>query len=268
MTVLVAVFRRPEMLKALLCERLPSDDTEEGRSKNPYVERVVPLSALPDAMCPWRDADIRAWRSLGKVPNLSKKAVKAVIRCLLSTVTDPDFNASDFEASEASEFSFERGAIDMRPLLCNPAGENRVLSALGDAVPGKAEHSELPSWHWTHRSELAELPAGFRRHFLWGLSLAPWSQVELMLAVHESLNLAKAPALSLAVARLATVGSREATLWWCDVLADLPEANRLRGVRHVLEAGAHSIAPTDKVRAAMIAEDWKQAAHSLAILVP
>jgi hypothetical protein len=89
-----------------------------------------------------------------------------------------------------------------------------------------------------------------------------------MLAVHESLELAKAPALSLAVARMAMVGSRQSTLWWCDVLADLPEANRLLAVRHILEAGAHSIAPTNNVRAAMVAEDWPQAAHSLAILVP
>ena len=127
MTVLVAVFRRPEMLKALLCERLHSDETEteEDRSnspyaKSPYVERVVPLSALPDAMCSWRDADIRAWRSLGKVPSMSQKAVKAIVRSLLSTVTDPDYHAPNLDGPEASEISFERGSVDLRPLLCNP----------------------------------------------------------------------------------------------------------------------------------------------------
>lgn len=263
MTVLVGVFRRPEMLKALLCERVQPGAGDETNSQNPYAERLVPLANLPDEMCPWQDSDIRAWRSLGKVPNLSKKATKAIIRTLLSTVVDPDY-----DAPEASEFSFEKGSVDLRPLLCNPEGEKRVLAELGEAVPSGAEESELPGWHWTHRSELAALPTGFRRHFLWGLSLAPWTHVELMAAVYESLNLASAPALSLAVARLATVGRRDAVLWWCDVLADVPEAAQVRAVRIILEAGAHSVPPNDATRAAITSQDWPLAKRLLARLVP
>ncbi len=262
MTVLIAVFRTPEMLKALLCQRLPFDENEQTNSESLYVERLVPLSSVPDEMCPWRDADIRAWRSLGKVPNLSKKAARAIVRSLLSTVVDPDFVPAD-----TSELQFEGASLDLRPLLCNAEGERRILLELGDAIPRNSEDAELPTWHWKRRSELAALPRGFRRHFLWGLSLAPWSEVELMLAVHQTLNLSNAQALSLAIARLATVGNRDATLWWCDILAELPPEIRVLAVRHILEAGAHSAIPNDESREALIAQDWRRASDCLSRLV-
>lgn len=256
MTVLVAVFRRPEMLKALLCERTTNADGETS-----YVERMLPVSSVPEDMCPWGDADIRSWRSLGKVPNMSRRATKAIVRTLLSTVIDPDYDAPDVR-----DFAFGKGPVDLRPLLCNAPGEERVLKELEETIAAHRTSSELPDWHWTHRHEVAALPAGFRRHFLWGLSLAPWSHVELMHAVYESLEMANAPEFSLALARMAIVGKRETILWWCDVFADVSATERTRAVRLVLEAGAQGAAPSDDIRSAMAKGDWGAAAKALAEL--
>ena len=258
MTVLLAVFRRPEMLKALLCERRSETERNESNPAEPYAERLVALSAVPEEMCTWRDADIRAWRSLGKVPSMSRKGTKAIVRLLLNTVVDPDF-----ENPSASDFNFDKGAVDLRPHLCNPAGERRVLEELGDAIPSDSNNSELPPWHWTHREEIAVLPKGFRRHFLWGLSLAPWSHVELMLAVHQTLELESHTETSLAVARLASVGGREATLWWCDVLADVPAELRAAAVEQVLISGAQAKMPDDGSRTALVAGDLDGASRAL-----
>ena len=261
MTVLLAVFRRPEMLKALLCERRDESEREAANPAVPYAERMVPLSAVPEEMCAWRDADIRSWRSLGKVPKMSTKAVKAVVRSLLSTVVEPEISTAPID-----ELSFAKGAVDFRPLLCNPAGEVRVLEELGDSIPSANATSELPPWHWEKRHSVAELPSGFRRHFLWGSSLAPWSHIELMLAAYQALELETNRSTSLAVGRLARVGNRKATLWWCDVLMDVPAELRSVAVEQVLMAGAQSAAPDAESRAALVAGDLKAASKRLTAL--
>ncbi len=257
MTVLLAVFRRPEMLKALLCERSGEFVPDGDGVAEPYRERVLALSSVHESICTWGDADIRAWRSLGKVPKMSGRAAQAVVRSLLGSVVDPDFDAPTDATLE-----FSNAPIDLRPLLCNPGGEQRVLGELGEAIPSE-NSTELPSWHWTHRHEIAALPIGFRRHFLWGLSLVSWQYVELMAAMFASLELADDMALSLAVARLAAVGRCENTLWWCDVLADVPKQKRARAVEMVLAAGASKGMPNPESRAALVAGDWAAALKRL-----
>lgn len=261
MTVLLAVFRRPEMLKALLCERRDGAEREASHQDQPYAERMVALSAVPETMCAWRDADIRAWRSLSKVPNVSARATRAIVRALLSTVVDPDYSGPT-----ESNLDFGGKPVDLRPLLCNPDGEERVLKELGEAIPKEDGASELPSWHWSRRQEIAAMPQGFRRHFLWGLSLDPWEHVQLMLAMFESLSLASHPALSLALARLSAVGSRGTILWWCDVIAEVPESGRIQAVEAILVAGAQASMPDAASREAMVSEDWSVAAECLAVL--
>ncbi len=258
MTVLVAVFRRPEMLKALLCERHNNADGTTA-----YLERIVALSAVPEEMCPWGDADIRAWRSLQKVPMMSARATKAIVRSLLSTVVDPEYSPP-----EARELRFDTGAVDLRPMLCGPLGEQRVLSEQGDAIACHRVSSELPDWHWSMREEIGALPPGFRRHFLWGLSLAPWEHVELMLAVYNALQLAEDSEFSFALARMAIVGKRETILWWCDVFADVEAQWRVRAVQLVLEAGAQGARPDATVRDALVRCDEAAATTALAKLVP
>ena len=257
MTVLLAVFRRPEMLKALLCERSGEFMPDGDGVAQPYRERVLALSSVHESICAWGDADTRAWRSLGKVPNMSARAAKAVVRSLLASVVDPDF-----DAPTTATLEFCETPIDLRPLLCNPDGERRVLAELGEAIPSE-NSTDLPRWHWTHRHEIAALPLGFRRHFLWGLSLVSWQYVELMAAMFESLELADNSALSLAVARLAAVGRCESTLWWCDVLADVPTPKRARAVEMILAAGAAKQLPQPQSRVALVAGDWNAALHQL-----
>ncbi len=241
------------MLKALLCER-----TEDAAAGVSYSEHLVPLSSVPEEMCPWRDADIRAWRSLQKVPSMSPRAVKAIVRSLLSTVVDPDA-----PKLAASEFSFGTQPVDLRPLLCNPAGEERVLSELSEAVEAHRESSELPDWHWTHRHQVAALPKGFQRHFLWGLSLAPWAHVELMLAVYETLGLERSTELSLAMGHFTVCTPRDTVLWWCDVLADVPSELRVVATGMVVASEARSHRPSDAIRSALASGDIEAARATL-----
>jgi len=248
------------MLKALLCTRVETTSPIHNGQSHVYVEQFVPLSSVPDDMCAWRDTDIRAWRSLSKVPTLSAKAVKAIVRSLLSTVVDPDYELPPYEALDLGD-----KPIDLRPQLCDPKGEDKWIIALGDACA--TSNSELPNWHWTKRHEIAALPKGFRTHFLWALSLATWEDLELMVAMHESLGLEQNHEVSLAVARMVAVGERTTALWWCDVLADVEEGNRIRAVQAILGAGAQSEMPDDASRHALVAGHWSAASKALAALV-
>jgi hypothetical protein len=255
--VVIAVFRRPEMLLALLSERREPFDAENSGHADPYVDRLVPFASVPEELCPWRDKDLKAWKSLGRVPGLSGRAARAIIRSLLASVPLPDMS---FE--EPAPVSLGRGIVDLRPLLCHPSGEEWMLGQLGDALPGKGE-SELPDWHWHRRRELAELPEDLRRYFLWSLALAPWESIEVAQAIHQTLGLAKDRSLLRAVALLLRRSGSARFPWWCDVLAELDPARRVRACELIIELGAAPCMPSDELRAAVHAADEEHLATTL-----
>ncbi len=235
------------MLKALLSFRNRPFDPEALDSSDPYVDRILPLNQVPDDLCPWRDKDVKAWRSLAKVPKMSPRAAQAVVRSLLSTVVEPGLHLDD-----PGEITFGSSAIDLRPSLCHPAGEERLLAMVGAA---QGVGSELPTWHWSNRQEIAGFAPSFRYYFLWRLSLASWEQVELVAAMHESLQLAEQQPLCRAVARLFAATKGDSALWWCDAIADAPVEFRVRATELVLVAGAQERRPTEESRLRMQRSD-------------
>lgn len=258
-TLLLAVFRRPEMLLALLSERRSPFEAGAPAQDDPYVDRVIPLASVPEELCPWRDVDVKAWKGLGRVPNLSGRTVQAIVRSVLGSVPEPSIKFED-----PGEVRFGAHAVDLRPPLCHPNGEKQLLKQVTPAL--REEASELPSWHWTHRDELAALPKGFRRYLLWGLSMSPWTHVELMLAVHDVLDLTHKPQLMRAVARLALLSRVERCLQWCDVVAEVDDAHRVHVVELVIELGAYGSSPSADCRLAIIEANWPRAKKLLSAL--
>ncbi len=250
-TLLLAVFRSPGMLKALLSQRVRPFEPEGEGDSDPYHDTILPLDQVPDALCPWRDADVKAWRSLSKVPKMSSRAAQAVTRVLLSTVIEPGLSVSD-----PGEIVFGAKAIDLRTSLCHPVGERQLIDLIGAQESSGA--SELPDWHWTHRQEIAELPSEFRYYFLWRLSLKTWDEVLVMVAMFESLNLSEDLPLARGVARLAAASDGDSLLWWCDALADVDSNRRIRSLEFVLALGLKECRPNDECRRAMQSGGWPE----------
>ncbi len=260
MTLLLAVFRSPGMLKALLSQRVRPFEPEGEGDSDPYHDTILSLDQVPDALCPWRDADVKAWRSLSKVPKMSSRAAQAVTRVLLSTVTEPGLSVA-----EPGEIVFGTKALDLRTTLCHPTGETQLIEVIG---PQSGGTSELPDWHWTHRQEIAGLPSKFRFYFLWRLSLKTWEEVLVMVAMFESLNLADDLPLCRGVARLSAAIKGDSLLWWCDALADLDSSRQLRALEFVLAVGVQDRNPSDECRRAMQSGTWPQLALVLESLLP
>lgn len=244
---LIAVIRRPQVIVALVSDRArPFSAAEAGR--DPYREEVVPLSMVSEAVCPWKDKDVRAWRALSSVPRLNERAALAIVRSIIGSVLDPDS-----EVTELPPLRFGGASVDVRPHLCNPDGEAELLAGLHEVLDSVTEEVEFPAWHWHRRHEVAALPAGFRHGFLWGLHLSPWDQVEATLAAYRELRLDQHPDLRRALARLLSLARRPLGLWWCDLLAELPAADRLRAAELIIESRAYEQAPDDEARRALLA---------------
>jgi hypothetical protein len=247
MTRLIAVIRRPQVIVALVSERT-RPFTAEQAGRDPYREQIVPLSTLSEAVCPWKDKDVRAWRALASVPRLNERAALAIVRSIIGSVVDPDS-----EVSALPPLRFGGASVDVRPYLCTPFGEADLLAGLHEVLDSVTDEVEFPAWHWHRRHDLAALPAGFRRGFLWGLHLSPWEQVEATLAAYRELGLDQQPELRLALARLLSLARRPLGLWWCDLLAELPAADRLRAAELIIESRAYEQAPDDEARRALLA---------------
>ena len=134
--------------------------------------------------------------------------------------------------------------------------------------PQTSGASELPDWHWTHRQEIAELPSGFRYYFLWRLSLKTWEEVQVMVAMFDSLNLANDLPLARGVARLAAASQGDSLLWWCDALADVDSNRRVRSLEFVLALGLKERRPSDECRRAMKSGGWPELYMALEELLP
>lgn len=244
---LLSVVRRPDAILAIV--------SVPGRGDAPFVSQRVPLSQVSEAVCPWRDKDVRAYTALARVPSMSRRAAQAIARTLIGSVCDPEA-----EIAEPGPLAFGAAPVDLRPQLCSPAGEERLLSAFADALP---EGGDLPTWHWHRRRDIAALPAGFRLELLWGLHLSSWEQVELTLAAHRALGLEDDAALRAAVARLLSHADRECGLWWCDLLAEAEPAARTPLAALVVATGAHRDRPSPELRRVVERGDLPAAARSL-----
>jgi hypothetical protein len=147
--------------------------------------------------------------------------------------------------------SFDGGAVDLRPHLCAPASEQALIDGIGQVLEEVSSDAAFPAWHWSHRQAIAVLAADFRRQFLWGLHLSPWTRVELTLAVYEALDLDRDEVLRRGVARLLSFCDRPIGIAWCRVLTDLEPAERSRACEMILESGAYAREPNDEARAAL-----------------
>lgn len=259
---LIAVLRQPRAVLALLSERTGPLSSDAAALPVPYRERRVPLADVSEAICPWRDRDVRAWTALGRVPNPSRRASLATLRALIATVADPAA-----QVGELPPLDFSRPPVDLRPYLCSPRHEQDLIDAIADVLEDATRDLEFPDWHWTRRDRIADMPAGFRTHFLWGLHLSPWSQVELTRAVYDDFDLGGETALRSAIARLLSLADREDGLWWCDALAETPAPHRVRAAELVLESGGSRTRPDRSVRDALAATDWPQATRMLLEIV-
>lgn len=249
---LLSVVRDPLSIVALLTDRAhPFDPDDDTADDAPYRQHRVPLSHVPEAFCPWRDKDLRAWRALARVPSLSRRAGAAIVRSMIGSVADPERPPGELAAID-----FGPGVFDLRPHLCAPDSEQAILDRLGDVLEEVSSAAEFPRWHWTHRAAIAMLPAPFRLQFLWGLHLSTWSQLELTLAVYEALELDAHDHLRLAVARLLSLADRAAGLAWARALLEVEPAARARACEIVIETEAYRGAPGEDARRALRAREW------------
>jgi hypothetical protein len=246
MSRLVSVLRRPELMLSVSVERARPFSSVPGPGV--FRTRTAALTQTPEAICPWRDRDVRAWKSLGRVPNLSRRAAQAIVRSLIASVVAPSH-----EARELGELRFGGSPVDVRPYLCQLDGEELLLEMLGEAIP---RDTELAPWHFERRAELAALPDKFQHYLLWGLALSGWPQVELTLAVYNELGLESDEESLLAVALIFTLCDRDAGLWWCDVLAELAPEVRAHAISVAIESEVLGARPDDDVRSLMIAGEW------------
>ena len=233
---LIAVIRRPGAVLALVSERAPA--AASGPSAGPYREVLVPLAAVSEAICPWKDKDVRAWRALARVPALSRRAGVAIVRTIIGSAVDPDA-----VPAEVAPLSFSRGPVNLQPYLCAADSEQELLDVLGDVLAEVSRDTEFPAWHWNRRHALAVLPANFRRSFLWGLHLSRWSVVEHTLAVYEALALDSDAPLRRALARLLSLADRPVGLSWSRVIADVDPGERLALCERIVETGAYTAHP-------------------------
>jgi hypothetical protein len=249
MSRLVSVLRRPELMLAVWVERArPFEAAPDGE---PFRARTAPLSQTPESICPWRDKDVRAWKSLGRVPRMTPRAAQAVVRALISSVALPTH-----EPTELPELVYsDKSPMDLRPHLCQLDGELLLLQELDEAIP---RDTTLPSWHFERRRELAELPAKFRHYLLWGGALSSWEQIELTLAAYETLGLESDEPSLQAVALIFTLCSREDGLWWCDLLAELEPSVRAHAISVAIEAEILAKAPDAETREQMQAGKWAE----------
>jgi hypothetical protein len=245
---LLAVLRRPEMVTAVVSVRrrpfqLDSHDL-------PYAELSVPLAQTLETTCPWKDRDVNAWRALGKVPNMSKRAALAVIRILVATVADPSAkldNLGDIDPANPPN--------DFRPYLCSPIHEQQVLDSLGELLDEVSKESNFPDWHWHRRQELSALPSGFRRLCLWTMHLSDWESLQAVLSAYDHLALEANPHLASAFARLLSLAGPARAVEWAGVLSLCSKDRRLRGAELIIESGVLSTSPTDEAAEAVAEED-------------
>jgi hypothetical protein len=253
---LIAVLRRPQGIFALVSEPTRPFTPPGGAAGAPYGERTLPLSAVSETVCPWRDKDVRAWRALASVPRLTERAGLAMIRAVIGSVADPAAPLAD----APPEAMFGGASVDMRPHLCHPDSEQRLLEAMGDALAQATGALDFPAWHWTRRRELTALPAGFRRSVLWGLHLSPWETVEATLAAYHQLALDdRGEDLRPAVARLLSLAERPTGLAWCRAITQVPATAQPAAVELVLESKAFRAAPSQALQRALAAESWPDA---------
>ncbi len=252
---LISVLRRPGTIVAVVSERAspfslqPRDGYEAG-----YGERVEPLAATSDAVCPFKEKDVKAWRALARVPSLGERAGLAIVRAIIGSVADPDTPVDGLPA-----LSFEAGAVDLRPYLCAADSEQMLLGRIGSVLDEVAGELDFPDWHWKRRHDIAALPPAFRRYFLWGLHLSPWAVVRLTLAVFDQLELETDHALCRAVARLLSLAERSLGIAWCEVIAEIDSEERVRATEVILESGGHRREPTPEIRRALSRGDWSGA---------
>lgn len=224
---LLGIVRHAAGMTAVVSSDEGLDEHVSQRVVHPCVSGQVPLSRLPEAIWPARDKDDRAWRSLGRVPGLGHRAALAVIRVMMGSVTE-------HLTAPTEPLRFGRGPADLRPYLCNPEGESQIIAAIGPVIQEVSANAELPTWHWTHRHEIAALPAGFRTHFLWSLHLHPWPLVGAMAAAYEALGLAQDLPLRDVCARFAGLVPIETALETFDRILDESPVDRLHVLRVAL----------------------------------
>jgi hypothetical protein len=251
---LISVLRRPQTIVALV-------SAPTGDAGAPYSERVIPLSTISESICPWRDKDVKAWRALARVPNLSPRAGLAIVRALIGSVVDPDVEPPAPTPLDAAP------PLDLRPNLCSPAGERALIERMGQSLEAATSDVDFPDWHWRRRDQIAELPRGFRRYLLWGLHLSPWERVVVTLGIYDRLALDEAPALLLATARLLSLADRPTGIAWCEVIDRVAPPDRARVAAMIAESGAHAARPTGAVADLMEARQWADAIAELRALV-
>lgn len=244
---LIAVVRRPQVIVALVSERVRPFAADQA-GHDPYREQAVPLSMVSEAVCPWKEKDVRAWRALASVPRLNERAALAIVRSVIGSVADPDAVVPPLPP-----LRFGLESADVRPYLCTPDGEAELLAGLHEVLSSVTDEVEFPDWHWQRRRDIAALPGGFRTSFLWGLHLSPWEQIESTLAAYQQLELDDRPDLRRGVARLLSLARRPLGLWWCDLLLEVPAAQQLRAAELILESRAYEQAPDDEARRALLA---------------
>jgi len=252
---LISVLRRPGAIVAVVSDRSgpfslqPSDGYEPG-----YSERVEPLASTSDAVCPFKAKDVKAWRSLARVPSLGERAGLAIVRAIIGSVADPAAPVNGLPA-----LRFDDGAVDLRPYLCSPDSEQMLLGRIGRVLDEVASELDFPDWHWKQRHDIAELPAAFRRNFLWGLHLSPWAMVRVTLAVFDELRLEQDLSLCRAVARLFSLTERKLAIAWCEVIGEIDAGERVRATEVILESGGHRREPGTEGKRALVRGEWARA---------
>lgn len=254
---LISVLRRPTGILALISARTGPFCAPGGDAADPYREELQPLASTSEAICPWRDKDVKAWRALGRVDNMTPRSALAIIRSLIGSVADPAVPVGDLGAPHLN------GPTDLRPYLCSPASEQLLVDQMNEALEAATADTGFPDWHWRRRQDLAALPGPFRRSFLWGLHLSPWEVVEQTLALYQALDLAGQPALRRAVARLLSFADRPIGLAWGELIRDVDPGLRTAAVELVLETGAHGRGPDPDARALLGAGRWPAAYQAL-----
>ncbi len=262
------------------------DVPEDG----PYDERIRPLADVPEALVPKKRLLLDSWDALRAVTAWNSEALAHVLHVLIGTIADPYADTSDVPAFTASEPPPRpkptaahprayRGTkykppkpprpnpTDLRPHLCVPADEDRILARLSphfeDAISlverddayGKTLRSRGQAclraygqcWPPECRTQIAAVPASFRRDLLWNLRDRDWEHVSAALAAYWALDLDQEVQLRRCISILVSINTGRQAVDWCQVIARMPLPRRVHFAELLIESSAHEAALDDQV---------------------
>lgn len=304
---LVAILRKPDEIVALVHRRAvpfepPLMQAEgclyAGSTDSPYIEEVVPLASASEALVANKALLVRSWEALASVKDLNEEVLGAVLHVLMLTLPDPAVDTSgvaplrfatpsDPTRPTAAHPRAYRGTkykppkrarpapMDLRPHLCVPANEARLLKKLhpyfdqaagivarehpyGELLRDRGADALRPfaqAWAPSCAERIAALPLDFRRELLWALRGCDSAHVAHAISSYWALGLDQDTALRRCIAVLWSPAPVRAFVDWSHLVAHIPPPRRLDFAELLIETNAWRGKLTDALVQGIIEAD-------------